>query len=102
MLKEIIVIMDNPFEAITSKLDQLSERVEAIGEKLLHLGKQDSADKEVGGIELAMQMTGMSRSAIYTHTSQKTIPFHKPPGSKKLIFYSNELKSWIKNQQHEN
>lgn len=94
--------MDNPFEPITTKLDLLFDKVNAIGEKLLVLDNQNSGQQEVGGIEMAMQMTGMSRSAIYTHTSQKTIPFHKPLGSKKLIFYRGELTNWIKSQQHEN
>lgn len=93
--------MNNPFETLEAKLDMLTEQVNAIGEKLLAKQTQDHV-ADVGGIEMAMQMTGLSRSAIYTHTSQKTILFHKPLGSKKLIFYRSELTNWIKSQQHEN
>lgn len=91
--------MEYQFETIKSTLELISERVNAIGEKLVVLEKQNSEYQEVGGVELPMEMTGMSRSAIYAHTSKKTIPFHKPPGSKKLIFYRSELTNWIKNQQ---
>jgi predicted DNA-binding transcriptional regulator AlpA len=93
---------NNPFDAIEAKLDTLAEQVNAIGEKLLGMNKAEPPEFEIGGIELAMQMTGLSRSAIYTHTCKKTIPFHKPPGSKKLIFYRSELKEWIQSKQHEN
>jgi predicted DNA-binding transcriptional regulator AlpA len=94
--------MDNPFEPISAKLDLLFDKVNAIGEKLLIIEKQDVSEQEVGGIELAMRMTGLSRSAIYAHTCKGTIPFHKPPGSKKLIFYSLQLKNWIEKKQNEN
>lgn len=88
--------MDNPFESIVAKLDVLSQQVNALGEKLSVLEKIEPQENEVGGIELAMKMTGLGKSAIYTHTSKRSIPFHKAPGSKGLIFYKSELALWIK------
>lgn len=90
--------MDNPFESISAKLDLIAKQVENLESKLIASDNTSSNQQmEMGGVELAIKLTGLSKSAIYGHTSKGSIPVHKPPGTKSLIFYRNELEAWIKN-----
>lgn len=42
----------------------------------------------------ACRFTGLSRSKMYKHTSQNTVPFSKPFG--KLVYFSRELlEKWM-------
>jgi len=52
-----------------------------------------SDDGELGGIELAMEITGLAKATIYTRVSSRTIP-HRKRG-KKLYFSRRELTDWI-------
>ena len=38
---------------------------------------------------------GLSVSTIYQYVSNRKIPFHKIPGSSKLLFQRNEIDAWI-------
>jgi hypothetical protein len=48
---------------------------------------------QVGGIELAERITGLSKASIYRFTSQDTIPHFKKGG--KLFFKADDLMKWI-------
>ncbi|MBP6002213.1 MAG: helix-turn-helix domain-containing protein [Pyrinomonadaceae bacterium] len=48
---------------------------------------------ELGGIGLAMEVTGLAKATIYSHVSRRSIP-HKKRG-KFLYFSKSELIDWI-------
>jgi predicted DNA-binding transcriptional regulator AlpA len=48
---------------------------------------------EIGGIELATKITGLSKASVYRFTCEGTIPYHKKGG--KLFFKTSELVKWI-------
>lgn len=79
-----------------------------IGELILAIipsQKQDNnsliEEDEIGGIELAMRITGKSKSTIYGMTSKNKIPFMKTPGSKSLYFSKNDLIKWLRSNNKE-
>ncbi len=53
---------------------------------------------EIGGIELAVQITGYAKPTIYSLVSQRLIPHAKPNG-KRLIFNRADLLEWIKSSK---
>ena len=56
-------------------------------------GEQKTVIDEIGGIELAMEITGLAKATIYSRASARTIP-HRKKG-KKLYFSREELTDWI-------
>jgi hypothetical protein len=59
---------------------------------LLFKAKQE--EDEIGGIELARQITKLSFKTIYQLTSQRKIPFFKKG---KILYFSRcDLEQWIK------
>ena len=82
----------------TITFDQLPEYVYELGRKVDHLttllsSHQAPAPDEVGGIELAMQVTRLSKPRIYTLVSERAIP-HKKRGNR-LTFRRSELLTWL-------
>ena len=51
-------------------------------------------EDEIGGIELAMGITGKAKATIYTLCAGRKIPHSKR--GKKIYFSRNELLDWIK------
>ncbi|MVM35481.1 helix-turn-helix domain-containing protein [Spirosoma sp. HMF4905] len=83
--------MSNPFEPINNRLNNLeSLTLEVL--QLLRSSGSASAD-EVGGIELARQVTRLSAARIYTLVSKRLIP-HKKRGNR-LTFRRSELLAWL-------
>lgn len=60
-------------------------------------GNQQS---EFGGIALAVEITGYSKSSIYTFVNKKMIPYKKVQG--KLWFSKSELLNWVNSGNDEN
>jgi excisionase family DNA binding protein len=56
--------------------------------------KEKQDEDEIGGMELARQVTKLSFKTIYQLTSQRKIPFFKK--GKILYFSRSELEQWIK------
>lgn len=52
-----------------------------------------------GDIQFAANYTGLSTSSIYKRVAREEIPYHRIPGSSKLIFYATDLERWIKGEQ---
>jgi hypothetical protein len=50
-------------------------------------------EDEVGGVDLAMRITGLAKATIYSRVSTRMIP-HRKRG-KKLYFSRQELNDWI-------
>jgi hypothetical protein len=67
-------------------------------EVLEHLRDSNAAEKaELGGIELAQEITCLSKSRLYALVSTRQIP-HAKRGNK-LYFTRADLQSWIRNGQ---
>ena len=55
--------------------------------------KKEPPQKKIGGIELAVEVTGLAKPTIYSMTSKDTIPYFKRGG--KLYFNREKLISWL-------
>lgn len=82
--------MENPFESIEKRLGSM--------ESLLHRLIENAAPAaqalpEIGGMDLAMEITGLKRPSIYGLTSTKAIPHYRQ--GKRLYFKRSELVAWI-------
>lgn len=82
--------MHNPFDSLNSRLGNL----EALTLELLQLlrGPQ-SSPAEVGGMELAQEITRLSKARLYALVSARGIP-HSKRGNK-LYFNRTELLAWV-------
>jgi hypothetical protein len=83
--------MDNPFEAIDRRLNH----VETLLMEILALVRNDNSAgvPEIGGIELAQEITRLSRARLYALVSARQIP-HAKRGNK-LYFTHAELQAWV-------
>jgi excisionase family DNA binding protein len=82
--------MHNPFEEINNKLEALASEIRA----LKRTNKEERAD-EIGGLELAREVTGLAARTIYKLTHRRTIPHRRVGG--RLYFRRSELESWLDN-----
>jgi hypothetical protein len=83
--------VNNPFEAIDRRLNNLEALLVEI---LKHLRSSNSYDTpEIGGIELAQEITRLSKARIYALVSARQIP-HAKRGNK-LYFTRAELQTWV-------
>jgi excisionase family DNA binding protein len=87
--------MHNPFETINARLSNL----EALTLEALNCLRNTAAAPatEVGGIELAQQVTRLSKPRIYALVSARGIP-HAKRGNK-LYFNRAELLAWVQEGQ---
>lgn len=87
-MEKIIVVTQDELEAI----------IERVVQRAISNLPPVEKPKETGGLELAVDITGLSKSRIYSFCSQKKIP-HMKIGSK-LLFSRKGLMSWCegKNQ----
>ena len=82
--------MNNPFEAISARLSNL----EALNLEVLQcLRDAASPALEVGGIELAQELTRLSKPRLYALVSERNIP-HSKRGNR-LTFSRAELLDWL-------
>lgn len=83
--------MSNPFEPINARLNNL----EALTLEVLQILRSTSTTDtdEIGGIELARQVTRLSAARIYTLVSERKLP-HKKRGNR-LTFRRSELLNWL-------
>lgn len=80
--------MTNPFENLDARLASLESKLDRL------LTKQPTAPApEVGGIELAQQVTRLSKPRLYILVSAREIP-HAKRGNK-LYFNRAELLEWV-------
>lgn len=80
--------MNNPFNSIESKLDEILKELKSI--------KQPDT---IGGIELAQEITGLSKSTIYKRTMRRELPHSRVGG--RLYFNRSELEAWINSGKRE-
>lgn len=55
--------------------------------------EEKEREDEIGGIELALEITGLAKPTIYSLVSTRKIPHSKR--GKKLYFSRRELKDWL-------
>ena len=78
----------NPFEILEAKLDAL-----AVDVRTLKSRTKETPSDEIGGLELAEAVTGLSRSTLYKKTHRREIP-HRHVGGR-LYFRRSELEAWL-------
>lgn len=83
--------MDNPFETLEQKLNQLTNMVTDLGNKLRN---QQLVDSKPLNVNEAAKYLGMSKSSLYSLTSKREIPHMKR--GKRLYFDQQELYNWLK------
>lgn len=81
--------MNNPFEEITARLDALAVDVRALKSRTMN----DKPADEIGGLDLAVNITGLARRTIYKLTHRREIPHRRVGG--RLYFRRSELEQWI-------
>lgn len=52
-------------------------------------------NEEVIPLNEAAEFLRVSKSCLYKKTSQKQIPYYKPPGCKRIYFRKKELEEWL-------
>jgi hypothetical protein len=82
-------IMYNPFEELTTRL----VRLETLITERLPIGNGAPAMPEIGGLELAQDITKLSKARIYALVSARALP-HSKRGNK-LYFSRAELLAWV-------
>jgi excisionase family DNA binding protein len=83
--------MHNPFQSLEDRLS----RIEAQQQETLQCLRQAIAQPapQVGGIELAQELTRLSKARIYTLVSERSIP-HAKRGNR-LFFNRQDLLQWV-------
>ncbi|MBC3786482.1 helix-turn-helix domain-containing protein [Spirosoma utsteinense] len=81
--------MINPYEIIDRRLSA----IEQVLQELRQQNGTQTAPDEVGGIELARQVTRLSAARIYTLVSKRQIP-HMKRGNR-LTFRRTQLLAWL-------
>lgn len=81
--------MLNPFDLLLTRLDKL----EALISERLPNGSANTTLPEIGGVELAQEITRLSKARVYALVSARKIP-HSKRGNK-LYFKRAELLTWV-------
>ena len=81
--------MVNPYEVIDRRLSA----IEQVLQELRQQRDNQTSPDEVGGVELARQVTRLSAARIYTLVSERKLP-HKKRGNR-LSFSRLELMAWL-------
>ena len=82
--------MTNPFEILTGRLETIEELLQRL---LRQASTSPVAASEVGGIELAQEITRLSKPRIYALVSARELP-HMKRGNR-LTFSRAELLAWV-------
>ncbi len=65
-----------------------------------NISSEKSNDFDIGGIELAMEVTGYAKSTIYNMVSENKIPYYRKHG--RLYFSRSDLIDHIKSGKSDN
>lgn len=80
--------MSNPFEEINNRLEAIASDIRA----LKRATKEGQTD-EIGGLDLAREVTGLAARTIYKLTHRRAIPHRRVGG--RLYFRRSELEAWL-------
>jgi hypothetical protein len=83
--------VDNPFEVIDRRLGNIES---LLAEIIMYLRDSTPVNEPaIGGIELAQEVTRLSKARLYALVSARQIP-HAKRGNK-LYFTRSELQAWV-------
>lgn len=86
----------NPFEVLSNRLEQIEYAIAEVNskleKKLSKIVNKEVRDKEEGGMQLAIEITGLKRGTIHNYVNQRTIPHAKVGG--RLKFERSKLMKW--------
>ena len=82
--------MVNPYEVIDRRLSAIEQVLQELRQQS---SNQTAPADEVGGIELARQVTRLSAARIYTLVSERKLP-HSKRGNR-LTFRRSQLIEWL-------
>ena len=77
---------------VLGQLDALAHKID---------GLKTSTKPWLSVAELSDYLGGLKRSTIYQYVHKRQIPFRKLPGSRRLIFYRNDIDQWIEGSSSE-
>lgn len=83
---------ENPFTQIESRFDSLEQSIRDLKDRLLNQAGETN-QKDIGGVEVAVEVTGLSTHSVYRLVSQRKIPHSKRLG--RLYFSRKALRQWI-------
>src|SRR5690349_675929 len=89
--------MENPFEALERKLGSRLDEIEALIKENLKPVKKF----RVGGLALAVEVTGLKEQTIYKLVQKRKIPCSKPRGTRNIRFDEEKLIEWLKSGHNE-
>lgn len=79
----------NVLDEILSKVDALTVDVRALKGRAV----SDRPSDDLGGLDLAVEITGLARRTLYKLTHRRAIPHRRVGG--RLYFRRSELEQWI-------
>lgn len=80
--------MNNPFEVLEAKIDDLAREVRSLKKT-----KEAPPADEIGGMAMATSITGLAQRTIYQLTHRRAIPHRRVGG--RLYFRRTELEAWL-------
>jgi hypothetical protein len=84
---------NNPFDSIEVRLDEIRVLISNLNSRINPDNFKRTAD--IGGMELAKEVTRLSSSTIYKLVAKRAIPFVKKKKHSKLYFSRTALEKWI-------
>jgi excisionase family DNA binding protein len=82
---------DNPFDRIEHRFEFIQKSIDEL--KDLISNKTDKPPDEIGGVQLAVKLTGLSAHSIYRLVCERKIP-HSKRGNR-LYFSRKHLQQWL-------
>lgn len=80
------------FEELPAYVCQLGEKIEQLI-SIIQSPAEASPQKEIGGIEVAREVTRLSRARIYALVAERNIPHFKR--GNRLTFRRSDLVNWL-------
>jgi excisionase family DNA binding protein len=83
------------FEQLPNVVARLFQKVSNIESLLLETSTNPEPEKEQLTAWEACQLLNIRMSTLYSKCSRKELPYHKPDGTKKLMFKRSELMEYL-------
>ena len=85
--------MDNPFEIIMEKLNNIENLLKQRQTNITASQQRESSGNEIMNLIQASSYMSLSKSAMYKHTSTREIPHFKT--GKRVYFRKIDLDAWL-------
>jgi excisionase family DNA binding protein len=93
MINSKILIMENPFEIIIEKLNNIEALLKDMHQHKFSPEGIAAANNGVLNVQQAAKFLSISVSTVYKHTSERNIPFYTT--GKRIYFRASELAEWL-------